>query len=72
LGFLGDFFDFVLREYILNVHVLKNWEFFIEIYFFCVSKYQLIFLTFGEQIFGYQFRKEEKSDSLPLKGLRPL
>jgi hypothetical protein len=28
--------------------------------------------TSGEQIFGYQYRKEEKSDSLPLKGLRPL
>jgi hypothetical protein len=28
--------------------------------------------TSGEEIFGYQYRKEEKSDSLPLKGLHPL
>jgi hypothetical protein len=26
-----------------------------------------LFLTSGEQIFGYQYRKEETSDSLPLK-----
>ena len=31
-----------------------------------------MFLTSGEQIFGYQYRKEETSVSLPLKGLRPL
>ena len=24
---------------------MKNWEFFIEIYFFCVSKYQLIYFV---------------------------
>jgi hypothetical protein len=30
------------------------------------------FLTSGEQIFGYQYKKEEKSDILPLKGLCPL
>jgi hypothetical protein len=38
------------------------------------SKTQLLYINIKQYLlrFGYQYKKEEKSDSLPLKGLRSL